>query len=67
MLAHLNGGATPTTVSKIVRLDPATGAPLIYLDFAGQWLGENFAIQPGQGYGILLRSNVSGWRPQVTR
>jgi len=67
LLSHLNGGPTPTAVSKIVRLDPATGAPVSTLHFAGQWLGENFTIQPGQGYGILLRGNVSGWRPQVKR
>lgn len=67
LLAHLNGGATPARVSKIVRFDPATGQPSGYLHYDGQWLGNNFGIVPGQGYGIVLRDNVSGWRPTVSR
>jgi len=48
-----------------VRFDPATGAPASYLYFANGWRGTNFAITPGQGYGIVLQDNVSGWRPRT--
>lgn len=67
LLDHLNGAASPTAVSKLVRFDPATGAPLGYRYFAGQWLGPNFPILPGQGYGIVLHGDLSGWRPRVVR
>jgi hypothetical protein len=67
LLLHLNGGGMPTTVSKIVHFDPATGEPRNYLYFAGQWLGQNFTITPGEGYGIVLKGDLSGWKPRVVR
>jgi hypothetical protein len=67
LLEHLNGGPMPTTVAKLVRYESATGAPQSTLYFGGQWLGPDFAITPGQGYGIVLRSDLNGWRPRVTR
>ncbi|MBS1152949.1 MAG: Spore coat protein CotH, partial [Myxococcaceae bacterium] len=67
LLEHLNGGPLPTAVAKLVRYDSATGAPQSTLYLGGQWLGPDFAITPGQGYGIILRSDINGWRPRVTR
>jgi hypothetical protein len=67
LLEHLNGGPLPTAVAKVVRYDSATGAPQNYIYFAGQWLGSDFPIAPGQGYGIVLRGDLNGWRPRVTR
>jgi hypothetical protein len=67
LLEHLNGGSLPTAVAKIVRYDNATGAPQGYIYFAGQWLGADFPIAPGQGYGIVLRGDLNGWRPRVVR
>ena len=48
-----------------MRIDPATGSYESYLYYAGEWLGTNFTITPGQGYAIIVRSDVSGWRPKV--
>jgi len=62
---HLNGGPSAGKVAKIVRFDPATGAPASYLYFANGWRGTNFGITPGQGYGIVLQDNVNGWRPRT--
>jgi len=66
LLNHLNNGLAPSSVSKLVRFDPATGAPTSYLYFNGQWIGPNFPITPGQGYGLVLGGNLNGWRPSVT-
>jgi hypothetical protein len=65
LLDHLNGGPLANRVAKIVRFDPATGAPLAYLYFAGQWRGQNFGLAPGQGYGIVLKDAINGWRPRT--
>jgi hypothetical protein len=67
LLDHINSGPAATKVAKMVRYDPATGAPQSFLYFAGQWLGNNFTIVPGQGYGIVLKNDLNGWRPRVTR
>lgn len=65
LLDHLNGGAAPAKVAKIIRFDAATGAPQSYLYFANGWRGQNFGIVPGQGYGIVVNANVNGWRPRA--
>jgi hypothetical protein len=65
LLDHLNAGPMADKVSKLVRLDPVTGAPQAYLYFAGAWRGQNFGLVPGQGYGIVLKDAVNGWRPRT--
>ena len=66
LLDHMNGGSMPGSVAKIVSFD-ANGTPQSHLYFAGQWLGPNFTLSPGRGYAIVLRGDLQGWRPQVTR
>jgi hypothetical protein len=65
LMQDMNGGNAATKVSKIVRLNPSTGMLETYMYYDGQWLGTNFAITPGQGYAIIVRSDVNGWKPSV--
>jgi hypothetical protein len=65
LLNHLNGGDTPSHVSKVVRIDPATGAFEALMNYKGQWIGTNFMIQSGQGYAIIVRSDLNGWKPRT--
>jgi hypothetical protein len=65
LLEHLNNGAAPNHVSKLVRMDPATGTFESYMNYKGQWIGNNFLIQPGQGYAIIVRTNLNGWKPRI--
>ena len=65
LLDHLNNGAAPSNVSKVVRIDPATGVYDAYMNYKGQWIGNNFSIQSGQGYGIIVRSDINGWKPRT--
>jgi hypothetical protein len=65
LLDHMNGGPFPSSVAKIIRFDPATGAPQSYLYFANGWRGQNFGIVPGQGYGIVVNNSLNGWRPRA--
>ena len=65
LMQDLNGGDGATKVTKVVSLNPATGMLETYMYYAGQWLGTNFAITPGQGYAIIVHSDVNGWKPRV--
>ncbi|MFA5103574.1 MAG: hypothetical protein WC527_00110 [Candidatus Margulisiibacteriota bacterium] len=55
---------TVPNATKIVRFNPETQLYERWEKFLGTWIGTDFAITPGEGYGIIVNSN-STWLPGV--
>ncbi|MFC1596015.1 Ig-like domain-containing protein, partial [Candidatus Margulisiibacteriota bacterium] len=59
----INGGAAPGTVTKIHYFDNAQESRnLTY--FFGSWIGDNFEVEPGTGYAVILNGDTT-WKPSV--
>ena len=61
----LNGGTGGGRVTKIARLNPASGAIENYVFYAGAWRGVNFNLDPGIGVGVIVAADVPSWTPAV--
>ena len=59
-----NVAVTVPNATKIVRFNPQTQLYERWEKFLGTWSGTNFAITPGEGYGIIVNSD-SMWLPGV--
>jgi hypothetical protein len=61
----MNGGASATHITKVARLDPASGSLQSLVYFKGGWRGSNFPVEPGVGVLVLVATDLPNWSPTL--
>jgi hypothetical protein len=61
----MNGGTAASSITKVARVDPSSGALQSLVFFKGGWRGSNFPIEPGVGVLVLVGSDLPAWSPTL--